>query len=94
MTGALAADAGPVPMALVATTVNVYVVPLVRPAMVCVVAVEANTAGAWAAPAMEGVTTYPVTTDPPLDAGAVGDGRLAVGGQGGSEWARPGASHR
>jgi hypothetical protein len=34
-----AADEGPVPIALVAFTVNVYAVPLVRPVIICVVAV-------------------------------------------------------
>src|SRR5688572_24538798 len=38
VTGADAADAGPVPMALVAVTVNVYAVPLVRPVTVVLVA--------------------------------------------------------
>ena len=36
--GALGAEAGPVPMTLVAVTVNVYVAPVVRPETVHVVA--------------------------------------------------------
>jgi hypothetical protein len=37
-----AADCGPVPLAFLAATLNVYVVPLVNPVTVWVVAVELN----------------------------------------------------
>ena len=49
-------DAGPVPMALVALTVNVYEVPLVRPPMVAVVAggEPLTTVGVCAAPRRTG----------------------------------------
>jgi hypothetical protein len=64
-----AADAGPVPMALVAVTVKVYVVPLVRPDTVHVVApVVVQTL-----PPGEEVTRYPVMGSPPLDPGAFQD---------------------
>jgi len=38
VTGALAAEVGPVPTGLVAATLNVYAVPLVRPVTVALVA--------------------------------------------------------
>jgi hypothetical protein len=50
------ADAGPVPMALVALTVNVYVVPLVSPAMRALVTGGEIITGVWAAEPMNGVT--------------------------------------
>jgi hypothetical protein len=42
VTAAVAADGGPVPFAFFAATVNVYVVPLVNPVTVWVVAAELN----------------------------------------------------
>jgi hypothetical protein len=60
VTEALAADGGPVPLAFVAATVNVYAVPLVSPVTVWVVAVELNATGAWRADPIHGVTTYVV----------------------------------
>jgi hypothetical protein len=59
------AEAGPVPMALVARTVHVYVVPLARP--VTVMGDEAPLADP---PGLQ-LTEYPVIGEPPLDAGAV-----------------------
>ena len=38
-----AVDGGPVPIAFAAATLNVYVVPLVSPVTICVVAADANT---------------------------------------------------
>ena len=48
MTRPVAADAGPVPTALVALTVNVYVVPLVSPETTPEVAGAATTVGGCA----------------------------------------------
>jgi hypothetical protein len=45
------------PSALTACTVNVYVVPLVSPVAVCVVAVELKTTGVWPTKPIHGVTT-------------------------------------
>jgi len=58
------AEAGPVPIALVAVTVNVYAVPFVRPAMV--IGLDEPVAVM-----LEGfeVTEYDVTGLPPLEAG-------------------------
>ena len=57
VTAADAADAGPVPMPLVAATVNVYAVPLVRPVTVVEVAEPLLTCtGVCAVPPMYGVT--------------------------------------
>jgi len=67
VTGVLAADAVEVPAALVAVTVNVYAVPLVRPVTVPVVAPAVDTV----APPGDAVTVYPVIAEPPLLAGAV-----------------------
>jgi hypothetical protein len=52
-----ATDCGPVPLAFLAATVNVYVVPLVRPVTVCVVAAELNVLTGCATEPMYGVTT-------------------------------------
>src|SRR5260370_39163447 len=60
-------EAGPVPTALVAVTVKVYLVPLVRPLTVALVAVPLALAGV--PPGGEG-TGYPVVWGPPLGAGA------------------------
>src|SRR5260370_40411290 len=60
-------EAGPVPTALVAVTVKVYLVPLVRPLTVALVAVPL--ALAVIPPGDEG-TGDPVIGDPPLGAGA------------------------
>src|SRR5215831_16053642 len=63
-----AAEAGPVPAALVAVTVNVYAVPLVRPVTVAVVVLPLVLA---VSPPGADVTVYPVIALPPLEAGAV-----------------------
>ena len=54
--------AGPVPMALVAATRNVYAVPLVKPAIEVLVGGGAplTVTGAWAAAPIKGVTEYEV----------------------------------
>src|ERR1019366_1615803 len=74
MVTALAGDAGEVPATLVALTVNVYAVPLVRPV-----------SAAWVAPVVvavrppgEAVTVYLVTAEPPLLLGAVQDTAAAA----------------
>jgi hypothetical protein len=67
-----ATDCGPVPLAFLAATVNVYVVPLVRPVTVWVVAAELNVCAGCATEPTYGVTTYAVIDDP-LFAGAVHD---------------------
>jgi hypothetical protein len=76
VTALLATDAGPVPTAFVALTVNVYVVPFVNPDTVTVVAgglpptLVSNCV--CATPPTYGVTVYEVIDDPPFD-GAVHD---------------------
>ena len=62
------ADAGPVPTALVAVTVNVYAVPSVSPVTVAVVAggVPVTVLDAWAVLPTYGVTVYEVIAAPPL----------------------------
>jgi hypothetical protein len=67
----LASDSGEVPIALVAVTVNVYAVPLVRPEIVAVVPMIVLAL----APPGEAVTVYPVTGDPPLLEGATHETR-------------------
>jgi len=67
VTAALGDDAGEVPAALVAVTVNVYAVPLVRPVTVAVVA---PVVVAVLPPGLE-VAVYPVTGEPPSATGAV-----------------------
>jgi len=59
-------DAGPVPTAFVAVTVNVYAVPLVSP-----VIVHPRVAVAQLAPPGDAVAVYPVIGLPPVDDGAV-----------------------
>jgi hypothetical protein len=54
------ADAGEVPAAFVAVTVNVYAVPLVSPVTTVAVAGAATWTGAWATEPAYGVTVYPV----------------------------------
>jgi hypothetical protein len=74
VTAVLANDAGDVPTALVAVTVNVYAVPLDKPVTVAVVAplvVAVRPPGA-------AVTVYPVIAEPPLLAGAVHDSTAAA----------------
>jgi len=68
VTGAVALEDTDVPATVIAVTVNVYAVPLVKPVTVTVVApvVVANCPP-------EEITRYPVTTDPPLLVGAVHD---------------------
>jgi len=67
---ALASDSGEVPIALVAVTVKVYAVPLVRPVIVAVLAAPVVLT---VAPSGDAVTVYLVITEPPLLAGAVHD---------------------
>jgi hypothetical protein len=67
VTATLGDEAGEVPAALVAVTVNVYAVPLVSPVTVAVVAPAVRAL----APPGDAVTVYPVTAEPPLLAGAV-----------------------
>ena len=67
----LASDSGEVPIALVAVTVNVYVVPLARPVTVAVVAPVVLTV----APSGDAVTVYLVIRDPPVVAGAIHETR-------------------
>src|SRR5262245_1269934 len=62
------ADAVPVPTAFVAVTVNVYVVPFVRPVTVALVAVPAAVA---VRPPGDAVTVKPVIALPPFESGAV-----------------------
>ena len=64
-----AADAGPVPTALVAFTVNVYAVPFDSPENT----VEVTFPTVLVAPPGDAVTVYPVTGEPPLLAGGVHD---------------------
>ena len=61
-----AADGAPVPAALVAVTVNVYVVPLVRP-----VKVTGEAPPVAVTPPGLAVTVYPVIALPPVKAGGV-----------------------
>jgi hypothetical protein len=68
------ADAGPLPTALTATTVNVYGTPLFKPLTVALVGTTVLPAGAVTValpPAGDELTTYEVMALPPLDAGAV-----------------------
>jgi len=74
VTGEEAAEAGPVPTALVAVTVNVYGVPLVRPETVqerAPLVVQVEEPG-------ELVAVYPVIGLPPVLAGAVQETRAEV----------------
>ena len=61
-----AADGAPVPAALVAVTVNVYVVPLMRP-----VTVTGEAPPVAVTPPGLAVTVYPVIALPPVKAGGV-----------------------
>ena len=67
-----AADCGPVPTALEAETLKVYVVPAERPDTVTEVGGgdPETVVGVWAVDPMNGVTVYMVSGLPPL-AGAV-----------------------
>src|SRR5262245_19520202 len=70
VTGADAAEGGPVPAAFWAATVNVYVVPATSPVTTrLVVGVAGKETGDCATPPMNGVTTYPVIGLNPLEAG-------------------------
>ena len=62
-----AAEAGPVPMAFVAVTVNVYAVPFVSPVTVAVSVLPPTEA---VSPPGLDATVYPVIALPPLEAGA------------------------
>jgi hypothetical protein len=64
--GAEGVDGGPVPMALMAATVNVYVVPLTSPGIVWLWVGADTVTAAWAVTPTYGVITYPVSTEPPL----------------------------
>ncbi len=68
MTAADGCEAGPVPMALLAATVNVYGVPFVRP-----VTPHDSPAVVQVSPPGEEVTVYPVIGVPPSQAGACHD---------------------
>lgn len=69
VTGADADDAGPVPIALVAVTLNVYAVPLVNPVKSHVKA-NTNVHPAGGDTTGDDATEYPVIGDPPVDPGA------------------------
>jgi hypothetical protein len=60
------AEAGPVPTAFVAVTVNVYLTPFVKP-----VTVNGLAAPVAVSPPGDAVTVYEVIADPPFDAGAL-----------------------
>jgi hypothetical protein len=66
-------DSGPVPVTLVADTVKVYVVPLLSPLTVVVVAggLPVTVVGVCAFEPMYGVTVYLVIVLPPVSVGAV-----------------------
>jgi hypothetical protein len=68
-----AADSGPVPAALIAATLNVYVWPLSSPVIVRDVAGELVVTGVCATAPTYGVIRYPVIWLPPSDTGAVHD---------------------
>src|SRR5918912_1152678 len=71
-----ASEAGPVPTAFVAVTVNVYAVPFVSPVTVAVVGTSVLPTGGLTVaepPAGEEVTVYEVIALPPFEAGAVQD---------------------
>ena len=67
VTAALASEAGEVPAAFVAVTVNVYEVPLVSPVTVA----EVPIITVAVAPPGDAVTVYPVIAEPPLLTDAV-----------------------
>src|SRR3954469_15773478 len=67
MTELLGEEAGPVPTALVAVTVNVYDVPFASPVTTCVMAVVPALLST--PPAGLATTVYPVIGDPPSLAG-------------------------
>ena len=71
VTAADAADAGEVPTALVAVTVNVYAVPLAKPDTVELT--PAVVIPAHAGHAGDGAIVYPVIAEPPSLTGAVHD---------------------
>jgi hypothetical protein len=66
-------DVGPVPLALVAETANVYAVPFVSPVTVVDVAagLPVTATGVWAVEPTNGVTVYLLIALPPLFEGAV-----------------------
>jgi len=68
---ALGDDAGETPTLLVAVTVNVYEVPLVKPLTVTLVPMIVVAV----APPGDAVTVYPVIVEPPLLTGAIHDTR-------------------
>jgi hypothetical protein len=67
---ALDVAAGPVPIAFVAVTLNVYAVPFVNPVIVAEVADAPAGTDVPAVDPAYGVTVYPVIALPPLPAGA------------------------
>src|SRR5882724_7620393 len=68
VTGLDAAETGPVPIALVAVTVNVYAVPLLRPLSATLSVLPPTVV---VTPPGDAVTAYDVMALPPFDAGAV-----------------------
>src|SRR6266566_188970 len=66
-------DDGPVPAALVATTLKEYVVPFVSPVMVVLLVAASTVVFDCCAVPMKVVTTYPVIGEPPVDEGACQD---------------------
>ena len=60
-----------VPTAFRALTANVYALPLGRPEISCVVAVELYVIDGWTRDPWYGVTTYPVIGEPPSSFGAL-----------------------
>src|SRR5689334_11689887 len=67
VTGADGSDGGPSPTAFVATTVNVYAVPFVRPFTCALVAAPSTST---VTPSGADVIAYPVIGEPPSLAGA------------------------
>jgi hypothetical protein len=74
VTALLCADAGPVPIAFVAVTVNVYALPFASPPTLADVGtgLPVTVTTGWACPDRYGVTVYEVIAEPP-SSGAVHD---------------------
>src|SRR5579884_562664 len=71
VTTAAVTESGPVPIELIAATVNAYGVPFVRPVTVVLVCVAPTRIGVCAVPLIQGVTRYAVIGAPPSEDGAV-----------------------
>ena len=71
VTAAVGPDDRPVPLELMAATVNVYESFWISPVTDSLVAVLAKVWAVWATPARYGVTTYPEMFGPPSYVGAV-----------------------